>query len=82
VTANLSDARNFRELDPLLLTSGQPSEEQLANAAHQGCAVVINLALHDDPRYSLRDEAGTVRGLGMNYVHSPVQFRAPTEHDF
>jgi len=43
---------------------------------------VINLALHDDPRYSLADEAGCVRGLGMDYVHIPVQFNAPTEENF
>lgn len=82
MTTDLSDARNFRALDAHLLTAGQPNEEQLADAARQGCAVVINLALHDDPRYSLRDEAGTVRGLGMAYVHIPVQFKAPTEQDF
>ena len=40
-----------------------------------------NLALHDDPRYSLADEAGCVRGLGMDYVHIPVQFSAPTEEN-
>ena len=32
-------------------------------------------------RYSLADEAGTVRSLGMDYVHIPVQFKAPTEAD-
>lgn len=44
--------------------------------------MVINLALHDDPRYSLRDEAGTVRDFGMQYIHIPVQFSSPTEEDF
>jgi protein tyrosine phosphatase (PTP) superfamily phosphohydrolase (DUF442 family) len=78
----LSDARNFRELDPTLLTAGQPNEEQLADAAHLGCEVVINLALHDDPRYSLEDEPGTVQSLGMAYVHIPVEFKAPTEQQF
>ena len=43
--------------------------------------MVINLALHDDPRYSLADEAGTVRSLGLTYVHIPVKFDAPTEQD-
>jgi hypothetical protein len=37
---------------------------------------VINLALHNDARYSLRDEAATVRELGMRYIHIPVQFKA------
>lgn len=82
MTARLSDARNFHQVDDRLLTAGQPNEQQLGDAASQGCTVVINLALHDDPRYSLRDEAGTARGLGMEYVHIPVQFKTPTEHDF
>ena len=43
---------------------------------------VINLALHNDARYSLRDEAATVRELGMRYIHIPVQFKAPSEEDF
>ena len=79
--SSIAEARNFRALDDALLTAGQPNEEQLEDAARQGVKVVINLALHDDPRYSLRDEAGSVRELGMDYVHIPVQFPAPTEAD-
>lgn len=78
---DLSLARNFRKVDDRLLTCGQPSEEQLASARSAGVEVVINLALHDDPRYSLRDERGTVESLGMTYVHIPVQFGMPTERD-
>jgi uncharacterized protein (TIGR01244 family) len=81
MTALLSESRNFREVDERLLTAGQPNEAQLADAARQGVQVVINLALHDDPRYSLADEAGCVRGLGMDYVHIPVRFNAPTEEN-
>ena len=81
MSAFLSDVRNFRQVDESLLTAGQPDEEQLADAARQGVQVVINLALHDDPRYSLADEAGCVRGLGMEYIHIPVQFNAPTEEN-
>jgi uncharacterized protein (TIGR01244 family) len=81
MTALLSETRNFRQVDERLLTAGQPSEAQLADAARQGVEVVVNLALHDDPRYSLADEAGCVCGLGMEYVHIPVQFKAPTEEN-
>jgi uncharacterized protein (TIGR01244 family) len=81
MAARLDETRNFRKVDDGLLTAGQPNEAQLADAAQQGVKVVINLALHDDPRYSLADEAGCVRGLGMQYVHIPVQFNAPTEQD-
>lgn len=80
-TARIEDARNFRRVDETLLTSGQPDEAQLAAAGQAGVEVVINLALHDDPRYSLADERGTVEGLGMTYRHIPVQFGAPSESD-
>jgi protein tyrosine phosphatase (PTP) superfamily phosphohydrolase (DUF442 family) len=42
---------------------------------------VINLALHDDPRYSLPDERLAVERLGMEYLHIPVQFNSPTQED-
>jgi protein tyrosine phosphatase (PTP) superfamily phosphohydrolase (DUF442 family) len=77
----LSNARNFRKVDDRLCTCGQPNERQLADAAARGVEVVINLALHDDPRYSLKDERGTVESLGMDYIHIPVQFASPTDRD-
>src|SRR5437764_1238461 len=72
---------NYRGVDAYLATSGQPTEAQLASIASDGFEVVINLGLHDDRRYSLRDETATVQALGMTYVHIPVQFGAPTESD-
>lgn len=77
----IDDIYNFRPVDECLSTSGQPTEAQLAAAAKDGFEVVINLALHDDPRYSLADEAGTVQSLDMEYVHIPVRFDAPAETD-
>ena len=76
-----ADIYNYIEIDETLATSGQPSVEELAAAARAGFEVVINLALHDDPRYSLPDEPGTVASLGMTYVHIPVKFDAPREGD-
>ena len=71
--------RNYRAVDGSLGTSGQPSVAQLREISGAGFTTVINLALHDDPKYSLPDEAGVVRSLGMTYVHIPVQFAAPTD---
>ncbi len=76
-----SDIYNYRRVDASLSTSGQPTEAQLRAVAAEGFNVVINLALHNDPRYSLPDEAGLVDSLGLTYVHIPVQFGAPTEAD-
>jgi protein tyrosine phosphatase (PTP) superfamily phosphohydrolase (DUF442 family) len=72
---------NYRAVDAWLSTSGQPTEAELRAVAADGYRVVINLALHDDPRYSLPDEAGLVASLGVTYVHIPVQFTAPTDAD-
>jgi uncharacterized protein (TIGR01244 family) len=68
-------------LSELLATAGQPSEAQLGSVAAAGFKVVINLALHDDPTYSLKDEAATVEALGLQYVHIPVQFSSPQLSD-
>jgi protein tyrosine phosphatase (PTP) superfamily phosphohydrolase (DUF442 family) len=78
---SVHDVYNFRQAAPDLATSGQPTEEQLGAIAAAGYNVVVNLALHDDPRYSLRDEAASVRAFGLDYVHIPVQFGAPKEED-
>jgi protein tyrosine phosphatase (PTP) superfamily phosphohydrolase (DUF442 family) len=77
----VSDIYNYRQAAPDLGTSGQPRDDQLATIVAAGYEVIINLALHDDPRYSLADEQSSVQALGIEYVHIPVQFSAPTEHD-
>jgi uncharacterized protein (TIGR01244 family) len=78
---SLNDIYNFRLVGPNLATSGQPSEEELAAIAAAGYEVIINIALHDDPRYALADETASVQALGLRYIHIPVQFDAPTQRD-
>lgn len=77
----LDDIFNVRFVSASLATSGQPSEEELSAIAAAGYRVIINIALHDDPRYSLPDEASSVKALGLAYVHIPVVFTAPTARD-
>ncbi len=77
----LSSIYNHRAVNDQLATSGQPTVAQLGAIAEAGFDTVINLALHDDPRYSLPDEPGTVASLGMSYVHIPVQFATPMRAD-
>jgi len=79
--SQISDIYEYRAVNSTLSTSGQPTEPQLTSVAREGFSVVINLALHNDLRYSLRDEPGVVKSLGMEYVHIPVQFEVPTEVD-
>lgn len=79
--SGLEEIYNYRKVDAELATSGQPTEEQLHYVAREGFEVVINLALHGDPRYSLEDETASVTSLGMEYVHIPVDFQSPRELD-
>jgi uncharacterized protein (TIGR01244 family) len=72
---------NWHRLDDRITTSGQPTEAQLADIAALGVRCVVNLGLHSHPR-ALPDEAASVAALGMAYVHIPVDFAKPTEHDF
>jgi protein tyrosine phosphatase (PTP) superfamily phosphohydrolase (DUF442 family) len=81
VSDALGEINNLRRVGAQLATSGQPNEQHLAAIAREGYEVVINLALHNDPRYSLQDEAATVSSLGMEYIHIPVKFDRPTQHD-
>jgi uncharacterized protein (TIGR01244 family) len=77
----MSEILNFRAVDQSLATSGLPTEEQLRALADDGFEVVINLAPDNRPLYSLPGEAGIVASLGMDYIHIPVNFSAPTAED-
>jgi protein tyrosine phosphatase (PTP) superfamily phosphohydrolase (DUF442 family) len=79
--AVLHAIKNFRQASPEVATSGQPDSAHFRAMADAGYVAVINLALHDDPKYSLPDEPADVRGAKMDYVHIPVQFAHPTVAD-
>lgn len=76
----MSAIYNFHKVSDLLACAGQPREEQLPGIANDGYKVVINLGLSDG-KYALRDEAATVKGLGMQYHHIPVNFEDPQTGD-
>jgi protein tyrosine phosphatase (PTP) superfamily phosphohydrolase (DUF442 family) len=75
-----TDTYHWRRLDEQLTTSGQPSEDQLKAIAALGVECVVNLGLHTHPK-ALADERASVVSLGMDYVHQPVEFAAPTAAD-
>jgi protein tyrosine phosphatase (PTP) superfamily phosphohydrolase (DUF442 family) len=77
----LSEIYNFRALDNRLGTAGQPTEEQFRAIREAGFEAVINLALPTSDN-ALAHEGSVVTGLGMSYVHIPVDFKAPTAQDF
>jgi protein tyrosine phosphatase (PTP) superfamily phosphohydrolase (DUF442 family) len=71
---------NFREISDTLSCSGQPTEEQLKELAAQQYQVIVNLGL-SDTKYSLPDEAASVKQSGMDYCHIPVLFDNPQISD-
>lgn len=73
----ITEIYNFLQYDENLLTSGQPTEAQFAEIAAAGVQTVINLALATSDN-ALPDERATVQALGMEYVHIPVIWEAPT----
>ena len=64
---------NWRRLDDRITTSGQPTEQQLADIRALGVRHIINLGLHTHEK-ALPDEAASVRRLGMTYIHMVEDF--------
>lgn len=77
----LAEIYNFRALGDRLGTAGQPTESQLQAIREAGFEVVINLALPTSDN-ALANEGSIVTGLGMSYVHVPVNFQVPLVGDF
>lgn len=77
----LTDIYNFRAIGNRLGTAGQPAVDQFPGIREAGFAAVINLALPTSDN-AVANEGSIVTGLGMSYVHIPVDFRAPGEKDF
>ena len=78
---SLTGIYNYLPIDALVTTSGQPTEEQFELVSEQGFKAVINLAPHDAEN-ALPDEAETLRSLGLEYIHIPVNFSHPSERKF
>lgn len=78
---DLPNILNWRRLSPRITTSGQPTEDQLAEIKALGVTHIINLGPHHN-KGALTDEAGTVAALGMTYIYIPVEFETPTDADF
>lgn len=63
-----------------LLTAGQPTPDELRQAAADGWEVVINLARPDSDG-AFEGEGDLCRSLGMEYVSIPVVWEKPTADD-
>jgi len=77
----LEQIYNFIQISEALATSGQPTEAQMGEIAAAGYKIIVNLALPTSDN-ALKDEAATVRALGMDYHNIPVVWEAPKLSDF
>ena len=77
----LNQIFNYLKIDDILSTSGQPCESDFELTRQAGFQTVINLAPHNVENF-LKDEAGLLQGLSIEYVHIPVDFFNPEEIDF
>ncbi|MBT0571312.1 protein tyrosine phosphatase family protein [Curvibacter sp. CHRR-16] len=78
----ISEVVKYVKINELLHTAGQPKADQLSDLSREGFKLVVNLGLHNDPRYSVPEEPTILESQGIEYLHIPVQFAAPTQEDF
>ena len=81
MSAELAEIRNYKEYTPGFASAGQPTEEQLQAVSDAGFDQVVYIAMSNS-RSAVVGEDAIVKELGMDYVHIPVIWDAPTTADF
>ena len=77
----VEDSYNFRRVSDTVTTSGVIAANELAGLRSDGYEVVVNL-LPDSSEHAVAGEADVVEAQGIEYVHIPVDFAAPTSEQF
>jgi protein tyrosine phosphatase (PTP) superfamily phosphohydrolase (DUF442 family) len=77
----IEDIYNYLQLSERIATAGQPTESQYPAIAAAGYQTVINLALAASTN-ALPDEGEIAANLGLEYIHLPVAWEAPTLENF
>ncbi len=80
-TDELDEIANYRDYSEVLSSSGQPSESQLRALKDAGFERIVFLAFSDS-HGSIANEDSQVEKLGMEFVHVPVDWEAPSKADF
>jgi len=75
------DAPNLVEIDSTLATSGQPSAKGLEALGELGFQAVIYLAPRTVPN-AIQAEPELLAKQGIEFIHIPIEFAAPTESHF
>ncbi len=77
----LEDIYNLVRLSDRIATAGQPTVAQYPAIARAGYQTVVNLALKESAN-ALPDEQSIATSLGLEYIHIPVLWEAPTLENF
>ena len=72
---------NRIDYSPALTTSGQPTEAELKQIASAGYDRIIFLAFSNHPK-AVAHEDDIARGLGLQFIHIPVEWDSPSLADF
>ena len=76
----MKDIYNYMFLTEKLSSSGMPTPGQVKEVADAGVQVVINLATSKSEG-AIPNEDELVKGLGMEYIHIPVEWNNPTKQN-
>lgn len=79
-TNGIQQIRNFYRIDKYIATAGQPTIDEFPVIKQNNIELIINLATGNSPG-AIGNEADVVTGLGLEYIHIPVDFKAPTFSD-
>jgi protein tyrosine phosphatase (PTP) superfamily phosphohydrolase (DUF442 family) len=79
--ADLAAINNFRQYSPVFASAGQPTREQFQVLKDNGFERVVYIAF-SNVGAAISDEDAVVKGLGMEYLHVPVDFNQPLAADF
>jgi protein tyrosine phosphatase (PTP) superfamily phosphohydrolase (DUF442 family) len=74
----LSHIENFQFIHDHLLTSAQPTAEQLKSIKEYGVNTIVNLALNDASPH-LAGEDRICLELGLNYIQIPMLWETPSD---
>jgi len=77
----LKEVLNFRQYSSTFASAGQPTAEQFSSIRDAGFERVIYIAFSNNPN-AVANADQLVKGLGMDYVHIPVDWNNPGKRDF
>jgi protein tyrosine phosphatase (PTP) superfamily phosphohydrolase (DUF442 family) len=77
----LKEVLNFRQYSENFASAGQPTAEQFQTLRDAGFERIVYIAFSDN-RNAVPNADQLVKGLGMDYIHIPVDWNRPTALDF